>query len=150
MKTMDIRNLLKYRRNTEDWLPKNNRIFEDPLFLKVLIPKNEIDFYPSLDELKYIRSMISMPIQQRSKNIYENNMILNHIHVRNIDHVHFQKINEGGFSEIFLSEIEYVYVFSTEGHEPLFDETKNKNEALHKYVVVKKEAKNMEKGRTIH
>lgn len=60
--------------------------------------------------------MIAMPVQQRNKNPFENNMVLNHIFIHNISKVHYNKVNEGGFSEIYISEIDYEYVYSSEGH----------------------------------
>ena len=34
-------------------------------------------------------------------------MVLNHIFIHNISKVQYNKINEGGFSEIYISEIDY-------------------------------------------
>ena len=59
--------------------------------------------------------MISMPVFPKPKNINENAMILNHIKIKDIHKVHFQKINEGGFATIECGPISYWYVYSSDG-----------------------------------
>jgi serine/threonine protein kinase len=70
-------------------------------------------------------------------------MILNHILVDNIGQLSLTKVNSGGFSEIYLTEIRYLYVYSSEDHPLLHpQQVQSKNNAakmIHKYVVVKKE-----------
>lgn len=34
-------------------------------------------------------------------------MVLNHIFIHNVNKAHYNKINEGGFSQIYISEIDY-------------------------------------------
>lgn len=81
-----------------------------------------------------------MPIQQKSKNVFENNKVLNHILVHNLNNLHYNKISEGGFCEIFQSEVEFEYVYSSEGHETLISpsETGEGMSNIRKCVAVKK------------
>jgi hypothetical protein len=72
-------------------------------------------------------------------------MVLNHIQIQDIRTLKLKAFNAGGFSTIYLTEVRYLYVYSSEDHEqmhpqqetdPLPDQA---NKILHKYMVVKKE-----------
>lgn len=47
--------------------------------------------------------MIAMPTQPRHRNPYENLMILNHIYVQDLLNLRLNKINQGGFSSIYVT-----------------------------------------------
>jgi hypothetical protein len=56
-----------------------------------------------------------MPVQPRPKNPYENIMVLNHIVIKDASQANLTKIAAGGFSTIYLGEIKYWYVYSSDG-----------------------------------
>jgi hypothetical protein len=53
-----------------------------------------------------------LPSAQKRKNLNENNFILGYIRINNPESVKFQKIQEGGFSKIYLAELSYWYTTS--------------------------------------
>ena len=85
--------------------------------------------------------MVAMPMQPPPKNPLETKAILNYIYVNEINSLKLNKINEGGFSTIYLSEMQFSYVYSSESHNPLHPDEVNQPRVkrfLHKYVVIKK------------
>jgi hypothetical protein len=57
-----------------------------------------------------------MPVQAKLKNPFENLMVLNFISVQNLFNLKLTKVNYGGFSTIYLTDIRYEYVYSSEDH----------------------------------
>jgi hypothetical protein len=111
--------------------------------------KEERDYAISNDELRFIRSMVAMPVQPKSKNPYENSMVLNHIFIHEAGGAEMSRISEGGFASILLTELKYWYVYSSEGHEFMSlnqFENKSPKNMLHKFVAVKRELEGVERG----
>lgn len=52
-----------------------------------------------------ILNKIRSPTLIKCKNLFENNCILNFIKINNPDRLHLTKINSGGFSSIYITEI---------------------------------------------
>lgn len=89
---------MKNRHQLPAWVGRNTFLFEECVFLDNCLPLNENSFYLAHEEMQFIRSMITMPIQPRNRHPCENNLVLNHIYVHNINNVHLHKLTEGGFS----------------------------------------------------
>lgn len=67
---------------------------------------------------------------------------MNHVFVQDVSNLSLSKVNEGGFSTIYLSEIKYLCVYPTEGYEifrPNSLELSGSKSLLHKCVVIKME-----------
>jgi serine/threonine protein kinase len=90
------------------------------------------------------------PTLIKCKNPFENNCILNFIRINNLDRLHFNKINSGGFSSIHITEIEYWYVFSGSESEIISlmpDSTFSPENMMRKTVIVKREENQSEESR---
>jgi hypothetical protein len=131
----------------------SNDLMEHRTVLNNFVPKVEKDFILQEEEMKYIRTMIAMPSQPRHRNPYENLMVLNHIYVHDLPNIRLNKFSKGGFSTIYLSEIKYFYVYSSEEHEllhPVEGEAETIKKMLHKFVIIKKEDESSGFRRNIH
>lgn len=67
-------------------------------------------------------------------------MVLNHIFIHEASQLN--KIGAGGFANIYLTQLKFWYVYSSEGNEYMSineNDQKSLKNMLHKYVVVKKE-----------
>ena len=89
-----------------------------------------------------MHTKIRSPTLLKCKNLFENNCILNFIKMHNPDRLHLTKINSGGFSSIYITEIEYWYVFSGSENEvigPLPEAAFSPENMMKKLVIVKRE-----------
>jgi hypothetical protein len=68
-------------------------------------------------------------------------MVLNHIVVKEAAQVQLTKIGEGGFAIIYVGEIRYWYVYSSDGHEFMsinHSDNQSPTNMIHKYLAIKR------------
>jgi hypothetical protein len=97
--------------------------------------------------------MIAMPIIPKPKLPRENTMNFNFIYIYDIYNLKLTRVNEGGFSSIFLSSIKYICVYPTEGYDiyrPTSSELSNAKNIIEKYVIIKKEDEDVTFSRNRH
>lgn len=85
----------------ESWMRQLGSIYEHRLFFNELVPRSEENYMLSNEEMKYIRIMLTMPMQPKHRNPIENNHVLNHVFVHDLIGLKLAKIGEGGFSNIY-------------------------------------------------
>ena len=62
-----------------------------------------------------ISFLLAMPHLPKPKNPNDNNLVLNYVKLQNPESLKLQKINQGGFTFIYLAEISFQYVHSDDG-----------------------------------
>lgn len=83
-----------------------------------------------------------MPGLTKCRNIYENNYILNCIRIKNSNQLNLQLINHGGFTSIYLAEVQFWYVYSGYNNQvvaPVNNEGFTAEKMIRKMMVIKRE-----------
>jgi len=64
----DVRRVMNGKVPLEPWMKQLGSIYEHRLFFNELVPRKEENYVFSNEEMKYIRSMLAMPMQPKHKN----------------------------------------------------------------------------------